>query len=676
MVALYLALVLLACGSTGCHVKRPTKVPGETDIRVVSVLIRPKTGPRLELDHEELFNRLGMRKASLIYPTRQYGVFREAEDRRRIAAFWQTFGYFDVQVEEPDVRFNADRTTASITWSVSEGDRYRIATVHLLHAPELYEPALSKMIGFGAGERQVDLEKYRKVRHTMGEFMRRAGYAHTNVYSRAFVDRSRREIHWYYYVDTGPRTRVGKIVVDGNARVPAELIVGRTGMKPGAPYDLSTKENAEWDLLDTGDFAAAFIRANVDVKFIAPGTTPDTGGELKDDQVDANGNLVPRKLSDQVDLKIHVVEAPRTQLRLRAGVEADPSRLDASADSRLWLRDLFGPWHHLVLEGRFGHGWLWNVDKRNDDPSGFYGEALVRTVHPGLLGRLGDARLSARFFDDLYPTFHLREVTAGPGFRTSLRRNLFFDLDALFRAGWQVGFGPFDQPARDAFSLPSRDDSRGLDLESALTWDARDNPVEPMRGHLLALRTQLSPGGPLGTHRWVSVVPDARGFLPLSPSLSLGVRASGGWITATDAHGVPLGPRFFGGGAYGMRGFGRQRMAPFATSCETAAPGTLPTCRDIPVGGLSLVEASLEARFLPPLKPIGAITFVDLGGSSIKANPLREGTNLAFGVGFRLRLWYLPMAIDVAYRMLDHGTVQKPRSWDPYLLFFRIGEAF
>ncbi|MBI5531616.1 MAG: BamA/TamA family outer membrane protein [Deltaproteobacteria bacterium] len=671
-----LTFLLAVCSSMGCNVQRPARVPGETDIRVVSVTIQSKTAEPLQLELGELPNRLGMRVASLIYPMRSYGVFREAEDRRRITAYWQTYGYFDVQVDEPEVRFDDAKTTAAITWKVSEGKRYRIGSVNLLHAPEDHERALMRLIPFGPGEARVDLEKFRKVRHTMGEYLRRRGYGHANIYSRAFVDRSKQEIYWYYYVDTGPRTRVGKIIVDGNARVPAELILRRIGMQPGDPYDLATKEKSEWDLLDTGDFAAVFIRSNVDVKFIVPGTAPDTGGELKDEQVDAQGNLVPRKLPSDVDLKVHVVESPRTQVRLRAGVEADPTRLDASAESRLWLRDLFGPWHHLVLEGRFGHGWLWDVDKRPDDPSGFYGEALARTIHPGLLGRLGDARMTARFFDDLYPTFHLREVTAGPGIRTALERNLFLDLDLYFRAGWQLGFGPFDNAARDAFSLASTDRSRGADAEAALTWDARDNPVEPMKGHMLALRTQLSPGGALATHRWLSVVPDARGFIPLSPSLSIGVRAAGGWVLAAGDNGVPLGPRFFGGGAYGMRGFGRHRMSPYATSCETVDPAAAPSCRDVPVGGLSLMEASLEARFLPPLKPIGAITFVDVGGASIKSNPLHEGTNLAFGLGFRLRLWYLPMAIDVAYRLLDHGTTQKPGSWDPYLLFFRIGEAF
>ncbi len=670
------AIMVVALVLCSCSAQRPKKVPGETDIRVASVSILSKSGRPLQLPHNELPNRLGMRAASLIYPVRYYSALREAEDRRRIDAFWRTFGYFDVQVDEPEVRFSADKTTAWITWRLQEGPRYRIASVNLVRAPLHYERALVQMIPFGPGTEEVDLEKFRKVRNTMGEYLRRAGFGHAMVYSRAYVDRSKKVLYWYYFVDEGPLTTVGKVVVDGNARTPADRIVKRAGMLPGDPYDLATKETSEWDLLDTGDFASVFIRSNVDVKFIVPGTAPDTGGELKDEQVDEQGNLVARKLSEQVDLKIHVVEAPRVQLGLRGGVEADPTRFDAAAESRLFLRDLLGSWHHLVLEGRFGHGWLWNIDKRGDDPSGFYGEAMARTVHPMLLGRLLDGRMTARFLEELFPTFHLREVTAGPGFRTAFTRELFFDLDMYFRAGWQVGLGPFDTATLGSFALPSRNDARGGELESSIVWDARDNPVEPMKGHMLALRAQLSPGGPVATHRWLLISPDVRGFMPLSDAVSIGARVSGGWITLNGEGGVPLGPRLFGGGAYGMRGFGRQRLSPVATSCEANGPGLPPSCRGVPVGGLSLAEASLEARFLPPLKPMGAIGFVDIGGASITANPLHEGLSLAFGLGFRLRLWYLPMALDFAYRLLDHGSVEKPGSWDPYLVFFRIGEAF
>jgi outer membrane translocation and assembly module TamA len=98
-------------------------------------------------------------------------------------------------------------------------------------------------------------------------------------------------------------------------------------------------------------------------------------------------------------------------------------------------------------------------------------------------------------------------------------------------------------------------------------------------------------------------------------------------------------------------------------------------CEGVPVGGLSLFEGGIEGRFLPPLKPYGAVVFADVGGAGENANPFDSGVSLAAGLGLRLRFWYLPAALDVAYRIVHDNQVQKPAD-EPFLVFFRLGEAF
>ena len=662
---LWLLVALLA----GC--KRPPKVPGETDIAVTSVTLQEANGGELSLDDAALIPRLGMRAATLILPGRYYSEFREAEDRRRITAYWQSYGYFDVQVAPANTRIDEKNQTATIVWAITENTRYRIVEVHLKHAPAEQQPTLARMIPFAAGETQVDLETFRKVRVTMAEYLRRQGYGHAMVYSRTFVDRKKKGLYWYYYVDAGPKTRVGKVIVEGNVNIPDEVIVARAGMRPGDDYSSDTIRQREFDLLDTGAFSAAFIRTTADTVFLVPGDAPDTGGILRDEQVDAEGNLVPRKLSPTLDLTIHVREAPSQQVRLRAIAEIDPTRVDTGLGARIWLRNVFGPLHHLSIEGQLGYGWLFNSD--SDDPAGVYGQGLVRYSRPGLMGRLGDFRLSARFRDQLYPGFHLREFTAGPGVRSTLAKGLFVDADVLFRLGQQVGFGPFDDNTVERFAIARDDTSMGAEAQLSLIWDQRDNPLEALKGHLLGLGLTFMPGGPLGTHRYLTLAPDMRGFLPLTKSISIGVRAAGGWVLLQGDNGVPLGPRLFGGGAYGMRGFGQQQMSPRVMLCTQQNNGE--ACAGQVVGGTSLLEGSLEVRWLPPLKPFGAVLWGDIGGAHETANPFGRGVNAALGLGLRLRFWYLPAALDVGYRLLGDSAWQAPAD-DPFTVFFRLGEAF
>ena len=109
-----------------------------------------------------------------------------------------------------------------------------------------------------------------------------------------------------------------------------------------------------------------------------------------------------------------------------------------------------------------------------------------------------------------------------------------------------------------------------------------------------------------------------------------------------------------------MRGFGRDQLSP--------AVGA------VLVGGRSLVESSAELRWLPFRKQLGAAAFIDAGQAGAGANPFADGISLAAGAGFRLRLWYVPIALDLAYRLVDSDRADV--AWNRVLAFARVGEAF
>jgi len=633
---------------------------------VASVEIEPRAGETLEVDYHPLHENLGLRKRTLVRPERSFNPYRLAEDRRRIASYLEQLGRFDAEVSEPALRWSDGRRRVDVTWTVHEGPAYTIAAVHLVGAPAEQESMLRAMIPFGAGS-PVDLVTYRPLRRTMAEALQDEGYGHARVYSRAFVDRAARSVEWFYYVDAGPKTRIGAIAIEGNRNIPAEVIRERIGLHPGDSYSTRAKRRAELALLDTGAFASAVVVSDADIQ-TGPPEHPDTGGVLAPEQIDADGHMVPRQLDSNVSLRVSVVEAPARQLRLEAGVEGDPTRIDSFVGSRLWLRNLFGPQHHLVLEGSVGYGWL--VDDDSTDPTGVYGNALVRYVHPGWLTRRLDLRTTAQYRDVVYPSAELRDISAGPGVRAVLADQVFLDVDALFRRARTLDFGPFDAMTVDDSSLATDSLAQGGELDAALVVDKRDDGLEPTRGWFLALRGAVAPGHAVGTHTWSQVGPEARGFLPIGGAWSLAARASSGWVFA-GAGGAPLGARLFGGGAWGMRGFGRDRLSPAA--CVDSMDGM---CDEALIGGMSLFEGSLEARYLPFRKQIGLAAFADVGGAGRAADPFADGVSTAFGVGGRLRTWYVPISIDVSYRLLEESELTSPDTLDPYLVFFRIGEAF
>lgn len=632
------AVVVVACAPP-----RPPVLPGSTSIAVRAVTIDGGG----EVDYAALRPKLGQR------PGETFNEFRLAEDRRRIRSYLQSIGYFDAVVAAPVVA----GTPVAIAWRVDEGARYTIGSVDVVGAPPAYAATFAAMIPFGVGDR-VDLPTYRVVRQKLAARLREDGYGRATVASRTFVDRAARTVAWFYYVEPGPRTRIGAITILGNRRVPAEAIEARTGLRAGGGYSAAEKRRAELALLDTGAFASATVLSEADDP--GPAAHPDRGGVITADQLDADGRFVPRTLAEDVAVRIAVVEAPARQLRAEVGVEADRSRVDAYAGARVVFRDLFAPFQHLLVEGNVGHGWF--IDD-GDPVQGLYGGALAQYQRPGFLAHALELRLTARWRDTLRPSALVRTLAAGPSVRATVAPTTFVEAEVGYQYDQTRGLPMLD--AVDGLALPSDDATHGVELAASLVIDRRDDRVEPTDGWLASARVAYAPGAVGSGHRWLQVIGEARGFVPLTAAWSLAGRARYGAVTLGGDDGVPLAARLFGGGVDGMRGFERDRLAPVA--CAMGA------C-DVVVGGRGLAEASAELRYLPPLKLYGAALFVDAGAAGAGLDPLAAGVSLALGAGLRLRSWYLPLAIDVAYRLVDHDDVGA--AWDRVRAFVHIGEAF
>ena len=668
------ALFLAALTQPAC-VKDRVPLPGHTGYAIESVSF-----PGTELDVTELVPKLGMRAATLIAPGQHLNPFRAHEDRRRVAAFWQNFGYFDVTVDPPEIHKDEASKRAKVIWHVHPGVPYTIGSVHLVHAPPAHRDALRSIADFDPGD-PVDMERYRLMRRTMNDYLRRHGTAHAETYSRAYVDKAAKKVQWYYFFDPGPPTRVGHIRVHGAHDVPAEDVLRRVGVKPGDPFDQATREKAELDLLDTGAFTVAHIQTDAHNEFLLGALPPDTGGLMRYDQVAPDGSLVPRKLDPNLDVDVYVVEAPSARVRTGVGATLDPERLDTFARADLRLPGALGALHNLSFAGRLGYGWLWRG--ATEDPLGLYGDAEARYDHPGFIHRLLDLRLTTRFDERLFPTFHTRRLLGALGFRLSPASHVFADLELRARYEKLVGLpvpattaAAANHPPPDRAADPAAlatDDLLGAEAAFSLVWDTRGwDPVEALDGHLVKLRATLAPGGPLGSHSYLATGADLRAFVPVGRDLSLGFRAAGDWVLLAGANGVPPGVRLFGGGAFGARGFAAQRLTAYARACPDGDPASA-TCRDVGVGARSLVQASVDLRWLPFRKQVGANAFVDLGGAGAGLNPFDQGVSVAVGLGGRVRLWYLPMSLDLSYRVTDNPAYA---TLDRFLVFFRMGEAF
>lgn len=666
--------LLVAPLMPGCSPFVKPELPGQTPYTIAEVVFPDN----LALNPKPLQQFLSVRADAFLIAGQPFNPWRQAEDRRRIAAFWKNFGYFDVVVDKADVTFDEQEKEATVRWSLTEGPQYKIRSVEVKNAPAGFESKLREQITFAVGD-PVDLQNWRIRRHPMADVLRAAGHMRAEVYSRAFVDRDAKAVDWIFYVDEGPETRVGAIEVYGNKNISRDAILERAGYAPGDLLELDTVRKRELDLMDTGAFTIARIWTQVQTEFetgAVPYETwipPDTGGNMKFDQVSPEGDYVPRALAPDVNVRVEVVEAASTQGQVIVGINMDPERIDPYVGTRLTFRNALGELNHLTFQGNVGYGLRWRGDI--DEPLGVYGSARFEWLRPGTFGRIGDLRLALSFDEELFPGFHWRTAAVGLGVRTLIDTGLFLDIEPRFRWDEGVGLGTIDPDVLAGMDAAVPATTIAGEGRVSLVWDTRNDGVEALAGHLVALRAAVAP---VGDVTWLRGEVDLRLFLPFNQDMGLAFKAGAGWVAGLSGDdGVPIGARLFGGGAWGNRGFGTRRLSLYGQTCK--GDGALDQPCDpqaIPLGASSLFEGSVEFRWLPFRKQFGAVVFADIGGVGHAHNPFEDAVELALGLGIRARVWHLPVSLDIAYRVTDDDMFASIDALDQAMVFLRIGEAF
>lgn len=184
------------------------------------------------------------------------------------------------------------------------------------------------------------------------------------------------------------------------------------------------------------------------------------------------------------------------------------------------------------------------------------------------------------------------------------------------------------EPRRRTFFIAAVPGSLGLDQS--------DDLLDPTRGYRLLGRLSPEISFEGGTFPYARMQFDASAYYPASDRLVMAGRVRLGTILGAQRDDIAPSRRFYSGGGGSVRGYGYQRIGP----------------RDVdndPIGGRSLAEFSLEARF--KLNAFGGnfgiVPFVDGGTLSTDAMPDFGDWQIGVGVGARYYSSFGPIRIDV-----------------------------
>ena len=191
---------------------------------------------------------------------------------------------------------------------------------------------------------------------------------------------------------------------------------------------------------------------------------------------------------------------------------------------------------------------------------------------------------------------------------------------------------------------------------AGFVWNTADDPLNPKKGEVVALVADHAGWG--GEFSFYKITAEAKKYIELGWQTVFATRLKLGLADAIGADkNLPLFERFYSGGEKSVRGYGRRRLGPLSAS-------------DDPLGGLSLVEGSLELR-RPIWKEFNGALFIDFGQVSKRSFDLPFG-DLQFSQGFGVSY-----ATPVGPLRLDVGFPFKPprgdKSWQ---IHFSIGAYF
>lgn len=189
-----------------------------------------------------------------------------------------------------------------------------------------------------------------------------------------------------------------------------------------------------------------------------------------------------------------------------------------------------------------------------------------------------------------------------------------------------------------------------------LVWNTADDPLNPKKGEIASLLLDQAGWG--GQYKFYKITAEAKKYIDIgwqtifASRLKLGLADSIG-----SEENLPLFERFYSGGDKSVRGYGRRRLGPLSTSNE-------------PLGGLSLVEGSLELR-RPIWKELNGAVFVDFGQVSERSfDPPFANLQFSRGFGLSYSTPVGPLRLDIGF------PFNPPRGDKPWQIHFSIGASF
>ncbi len=544
------------------------------------------------------------------------GLFKIEEIRRdsdRIKAVYIDNGYLDVSVSEPETVFDEEKDGYVVSFSIEEGGQYKVDSVTFSGELSENEEKISPKLGLKPGDvfssftLQSDITK-------ITDYYGDQGYAFANVSPDVRLDKRRGLVRIDYSIEKGQKVYIRNIDILNNSRTRDHVIRRELSLREQQLYSGSKVKAARAEVHRLGYF---------------------------EDTVEVTTNRVG-DTEDLLDVGIRVEERPTGFFSFGGGISSVEKFLFAG---QIQESNLFGYGKTLSLNAQIG---------------GVTQTFSLNYQDPYFLGTNWLFDASVFSYKREYRDFDRKARGLSIGVGRRIKRHFRVRLFQEF------AYQDVDNVVGDAQIVIQEKERTIVSTGIGLSWDKRNNYLDPTRGFLLSTAAEYA-GLFAGNTNFIKYDATAKGWVPFWKSTYFALKANYGFLNLIDmGDDIVVEERFFLGGPNTLRGFRYRRVGPRR---NTQSGGY------VIVGGVQQILGSVD--FVVPLsKTVGlkAVGFFDIGNTfdddeSLSLSP----SNLRKDAGFGLR-WMSPlgpMKLDVGFPIGDRLTDE-----NKYEVQFTVGNLF
>ncbi len=585
----------------------------ETNNKIILDLIAEK-GPRyfiesLQFDGNETIPDRKLMKLSGLHPPRLFHLIRSRPTQEMISSgintissYYRSMGYPDVRVES-EVASGDSPKSRVVRYVIQSGSRRTSRRITFTGALVFTPERLLEITQLKVND-PYTVESVNFAETLLKKEYWRMGYSDVMIQSQVHRP-DEQTVDIEFTIQEGSPYTISAVVVQGNYKTKSSLLLGSERLTCGEPFDYAPVAQAQQDYYNLNVFDSVNIRTHDSVE--------------------------PAEL--QKAIIVDVTEQSTGLMEMGMDINTDRG---LEFIGKIGDRNVFGRAVNVNVGGLAG------LKRRN---------IAFNLSQPYLFGTHLSNFFKASYSDDRSNSgFYLYTMAFSTGisrdFQEHLRGSVLYSYERETASN-------IDSDVYNEISFAS---GSTASVWPSLTWDSRDDPFMTSKGLLCSSGVKGSLdflGGQSSFYRWEM---DTRYYRTFWEELTVVGALRIGHIWAVGGEGeLPLGERFFSGGANTHRGFSEKDLGPLGSEGS-------------PLGGQTYLLSNIEMR-VSIWRNLGAGVFADIGNVYL-TTPDPPYLRPAAGVGLRYKTPFGPLRGDIGFNL------DRQEGESLYSIHFAIGHAF